>query len=40
MTPRPAVALGAHHLVIGLPITEAADPDSAAQAIARDLEAL
>jgi len=40
MTPRQAVALGANHLVIGRPITEAADPDSAAQAIARDLEAL
>ena len=33
-------ALGANHLVIGRPITEAADPNSAAQAIARDLEAL
>jgi orotidine-5'-phosphate decarboxylase len=40
MTPRQAVGLGANHLVIGRPITEAADPDSAAQAIARDLEAL
>ena len=40
MTPKQAVALGANHLVIGRPITEAADPDSAAQAIARDLEAL
>ena len=33
-------ALGANHLVIGRPITEAADPDSAAQAIARELEVL
>jgi len=40
MTPRQAVALGANHLVIGRPITEAADPDSAAQAIARELEVL
>jgi len=40
MTPKQAVALGANHLVIGRPITEAADPDSAAQAIARELEGL
>jgi orotidine-5'-phosphate decarboxylase len=39
MTPRQAVALGANHLVIGRPITEAADPEQAAQAIARELEA-
>jgi orotidine-5'-phosphate decarboxylase len=39
MTPRQAVALGANHLVIGRPITEAADPAAAAQAIAQDLEA-
>jgi orotidine-5'-phosphate decarboxylase len=39
-TPREAVSLGANHLVIGRPITEAADPDAAAQAIARELGAL
>ena len=38
MTPGEAVRLGASHLVIGRPITEAADPASAADAIARDLE--
>jgi orotidine-5'-phosphate decarboxylase len=40
MTPQEAVALGANHLVIGRPITEAADPALAAEAIARDLGAL
>jgi orotidine-5'-phosphate decarboxylase len=40
MTPKDAVKLGANHLVIGRPITEAADPDAAAQAIARELGAL
>jgi orotidine-5'-phosphate decarboxylase len=40
MTPKEAVTLGANHLVIGRPITEAADPDTAAQAIARELGAL
>jgi orotidine-5'-phosphate decarboxylase len=40
MTPKQAVALGANHLVIGRPITEAADPDAAAQAIASELEVL
>ena len=39
MTPGEAVRLGADHLVIGRPITEATDPASAAEAIARDLEA-
>jgi orotidine-5'-phosphate decarboxylase len=39
MTPGEAVRLGANHLVIGRPITEATDPASAAEAIARDLEA-
>jgi orotidine-5'-phosphate decarboxylase len=40
MTPRQAVTLGANHLVIGRPITEAADPEAAAQAIARELDAV
>jgi len=40
MTPSEAVKLGANHLVIGRPITEAADPGAAAQAIARELGAL
>jgi orotidine-5'-phosphate decarboxylase len=40
MTPRQAISLGANHLVIGRPITEAADPAAAAQAIAQELEAL
>ncbi|MBS0519286.1 MAG: orotidine-5'-phosphate decarboxylase [Proteobacteria bacterium] len=40
MTPTEAVALGATHLVIGRPITEAADPAAAAEAIARDLGVL
>jgi orotidine-5'-phosphate decarboxylase len=40
MTPAEAVAEGAHHLVIGRPITEAADPAAAAEAIARELGAL
>lgn len=39
MTPRQAVALGANHLVIGRPITEAADPADAARTIARELDA-
>ncbi|WP_421996864.1 orotidine-5'-phosphate decarboxylase [Reyranella sp.] len=39
MTPGEAVRLGAHHLVIGRPITEASDPAAAAQAIARELGA-
>jgi orotidine-5'-phosphate decarboxylase len=40
MTPKQAVSLGANHLVIGRPITEAADPAAAAEAIAQELEAL
>jgi orotidine-5'-phosphate decarboxylase len=40
MTPKQAVDLGANHLVIGRPITEAADPAQAAQSIARELGAL
>jgi orotidine-5'-phosphate decarboxylase len=39
-TPKQAVELGANHLVIGRPITEAADPAAAAQSIARELGAL
>ena len=37
MTPGEAFRLGADHLVIGRPITEAASPEAAAQAIAREL---
>lgn len=39
MTPGEAVSLGANHLVIGRPISEAADPAAAAEAIARELDA-
>ena len=39
MTPGEAVRLGANHLVIGRPITEAVDPAFAAEAIARELDA-
>jgi len=38
MTPAAAMRLGAHHLVIGRPITEAADPVAAARAIAAELD--
>jgi orotidine-5'-phosphate decarboxylase len=37
MTPREAVKLGADILVVGRPITEAADPAAAARAIRDDL---
>ncbi len=37
MTPTAALSLGADHLVIGRPITEARDPDAAAQAIAQEI---
>jgi len=37
MTPREAIAAGADRLVVGRPITRAADPRSAAEAIAREL---
>ena len=36
MTPRQAVELGATHLVVGRPIYKAANPRSAAEAIARE----
>ena len=38
-TPTQAIALGASHLVIGRPITEARDPAAAARAIAHELGA-
>ena len=37
VTPAEAVALGADHLVIGRPITQADDPVAAAKAIAEEL---
>jgi orotidine-5'-phosphate decarboxylase len=40
MTPRQAVEAGAHYMVIGRPITQAADPVAAARAIARSLDPL
>ena len=39
MTPREALAAGSHYLVIGRPITQAADPLLALQAIAQDIAA-
>jgi len=39
MTPAEAMKLGADHLVIGRPITEAPDPEASARAIAAELEA-
>ncbi|HEX6208911.1 MAG TPA: orotidine 5'-phosphate decarboxylase / HUMPS family protein, partial [Actinomycetota bacterium] len=38
LTPREAVECGADLLVVGRPITQAADPVQAARAIARELE--
>jgi orotidine-5'-phosphate decarboxylase len=37
MTPAAAIAAGADYLVVGRPITEARDPKSAAEAIAREI---
>ena len=39
MTPEKAIAAGASHLVVGRPITEAADPASVARRIAGDIAA-
>jgi len=38
MTPSLAIAAGADHLVVGRPVTEAADPRAAAQAIVAEIE--
>jgi orotidine-5'-phosphate decarboxylase len=37
LTPREAIERGADHLVIGRPITDAADPVGVARGILRDL---
>jgi orotidine-5'-phosphate decarboxylase len=39
MTPARAIAAGADYLVVGRPITEAADPKAAAEAIAAEIAA-
>ena len=39
MTPAAAIAAGASHLVIGRPITQAADPKAAAETILREMAA-
>jgi orotidine-5'-phosphate decarboxylase len=39
MTPGEAIKAGATRLVIGRPITEAADPKAAADAVAKEIEA-
>ena len=39
MTPEDAIAAGADYLVVGRPITRAADPREAALAIAGEIEA-
>ena len=38
MTPRQAIAAGADYLVIGRPITAAADPVAAARAVVAEIE--
>ncbi|HKX03654.1 MAG TPA: orotidine 5'-phosphate decarboxylase / HUMPS family protein, partial [Methylomirabilota bacterium] len=38
-TPGAAAAAGAHYLVVGRPITAAADPASAAEAVLREMGA-
>jgi orotidine-5'-phosphate decarboxylase len=38
MTPSLAIAAGADHLVVGRPVTEAADPREAARAIVAEIE--
>jgi orotidine-5'-phosphate decarboxylase len=39
MTPREAIRAGADHLVVGRPVTEAADPSAAARAILEEIAA-
>ncbi|MCB1533617.1 MAG: orotidine 5'-phosphate decarboxylase, partial [Rhodoblastus sp.] len=39
MTPTLALAAGADHIVVGRPVTEAADPRAAADAIVSEIEA-
>ncbi len=39
MTPARAIAAGADRLVVGRPVTQAADPASAARAIVAEIEA-
>jgi orotidine-5'-phosphate decarboxylase len=39
MTPGRAIALGADRLVVGRPVTQAADPRAAAQAIVAEIDA-
>ena len=39
MTPGRAIAVGADHLVIGRPVTQAADPKAAADAIVAEIAA-
>jgi orotidine-5'-phosphate decarboxylase len=37
MTPGEAIAAGADHIVVGRPVTEAADPRAAAEAIVAEI---